>query len=108
MRPAAEKLREHLATLTFNAPQIPVVNNIDVSYETDAANIKDALYRQAFGPVRWVECVQSIKGRGINTLIECGPGKVLAGMCKRIDAELVAGSVFDPASLAEARGLFAS
>ncbi len=107
MKPAAEKLREHLATLTFNAPQIPVVNNIDVSYETDAANIKDALYRQAFGPVRWVECVQAIKGRGIMTLIECGPGKVLAGMCKRIDAEIVSSAVFDPVSLAEAKALLA-
>jgi [acyl-carrier-protein] S-malonyltransferase len=101
MKPAAEKLREKLAALTFNAPQIPVVNNIDVAVETDAAKIKDALYRQAFGPVRWVECVQAIKARGHTTIIECGPGKVLAGMCKRIDAGLVSGAVFDPASLAE-------
>ncbi len=107
MMPAAEKLREKLAMLTFNAPKIPVVNNIDVSYETDAAKIKDALYRQAFGPVRWVECVQAIKGRGIMTLIECGPGKVLAGMCKRIDAEIVSSAVFDPVSLAEAKALLA-
>jgi [acyl-carrier-protein] S-malonyltransferase len=107
MKPAAEKLKVKLDSLTFHAPQIPLVNNIDVSIETDAAKIKDALYRQAFGPVRWVECVQAIKARGITTLIECGPGKVLAGMCKRIDAELVAGSVFDPASLAEARALLA-
>jgi [acyl-carrier-protein] S-malonyltransferase len=101
MKPAAEKLKVKLDSLTFNAPQIPLVNNIDVLIETDAAKIKDALYRQAFGPVRWVECVQAIKARGVTTLIECGPGKVLAGMCKRIDADLVAGSVFDPASLAE-------
>jgi [acyl-carrier-protein] S-malonyltransferase len=108
MKPAAEKLKVKLDSLTFNAPQIPLVNNIDVLIETDAAKIKDALYRQAFGPVRWVECVQAIKARGVTTLIECGPGKVLAGMCKRIDADLVAGSVFDPASLAEARALLAS
>jgi [acyl-carrier-protein] S-malonyltransferase len=107
MKPAAEKLKAKLDLLTFNAPQIPLVNNIDVMVETDAAKIKDALYRQAFGPVRWVECVQAIKGRGITTLIECGPGKVLAGMCKRIDAELVSGAVFDPVSLAEARALLA-
>jgi [acyl-carrier-protein] S-malonyltransferase len=107
MKPAAEKLREKLATLTFHAPQIPLVNNIDVLVETDAAKIKDALYRQAFGPVRWVECVAAIKARGVNTLIECGPSKVLAGMCKRIDAELASGAVFDPASLAEARALLA-
>jgi [acyl-carrier-protein] S-malonyltransferase len=108
MKPAAEKLKMKLDSLTFHAPQIPLVNNIDVLFEADAAKIKDALYRQAFGPVRWVECVQAIKGRGITTLIECGPGKVLAGMCKRIDAELVSGAVFDPASLAEVRSLLAS
>jgi [acyl-carrier-protein] S-malonyltransferase len=105
MKPAAEKLREKLATLTLNAPQIPVVNNVDVAVQTDADKIRDALYRQAFGAVRWVECVQAIKARGITHVIECGPGKVLAGMVKRIDAELVSGAVFDPASLLEVRGL---
>jgi [acyl-carrier-protein] S-malonyltransferase len=105
MKPAAEKLRAKLDTLTFHAPQIPVVNNIDVAVETDADKIKNALYRQAFGPVRWVECVQAIKAQGVSTVIECGPGKVLAGMCKRIDAELVSGAVFDPASLAETKAL---
>jgi [acyl-carrier-protein] S-malonyltransferase len=74
-----------------------------VAVETDAARLRDALYRQAFGPVRWVECVQAIKARGISTLIECGPGKVLTGMVKRIDAELTGLPVFDPASLAETR-----
>lgn len=107
MKPAASILREKLATLTFNAPQIAVVNNIDVAVETDAAKIKDALYRQAFGPVRWVECIAAIKARGVNTVIECGPGKVLAGMCKRIDAEIVSGAVFDPVSMAEAKALLA-
>ncbi len=105
MKPAAEKLRAKLATLTFNAPQIAVINNIDVAVQTDADKIRDALYRQAFGPVRWVECVAAIKARGISTLIECGPGKVLSGMSKRIDAELVSGAVFDPATLVEAKGL---
>jgi [acyl-carrier-protein] S-malonyltransferase len=107
MKPAAEKLKAKLETLTFNAPQIAVVNNIDVAVETDASRIKDALYRQAFGPVRWVECIAAIKARGVNTVIECGPGKVLAGMCKRIDAEITSGAVFDPASLAEAKALLA-
>ncbi len=105
MKPAAEKLKVHLETLTFNAPQIPVVNNIDVAVETDAAKIKNALYRQAFGPVRWVECIAAIKARHVNIVIECGPGKVLAGMCKRIDAEIVSGAIFDPTSLAEGRPL---
>jgi [acyl-carrier-protein] S-malonyltransferase len=105
MKPAAEKLRDKLATLAFHAPQIPLVNNIDVAVQTTPDAIRDALYRQAWGPVRWVECVQAIKARGVGTLIECGPGKVLTGMAKRIDAELVSGAVFDPASLAEAKAL---
>ena len=107
MKPAAEKLKEKLAATTFAAPQIPVVNNIDVAVETDTDRIRDALYRQAFGPVRWVECVQAMKARGINTLVECGPGKVLAGMTKRIDAELNGVALYDPATLAEVKGLLA-
>lgn len=105
MKPAAEKLREKLATLTLGVPQIPVVNNVDVQVETDLERIRDALYRQAFQPVRWVECVQAIKARAVTHVIECGPGKVLAGMTKRIDAELVGGAVLDPATLAEIKGL---
>ena len=104
MKPAAEKLKEKLAATTFAAPQIPVVNNIDVTVETDTDRIRDALYRQAFGPVRWVECVQAIKARGISTVVECGPGKVLAGMVKRIDAEMTGWPLFDPASMAEVKG----
>jgi len=107
MKPAAEKLREKLAAVDFAAPAIPVVNNIDVAVETDADRIRAALYRQAFGPVRWVECVQAIKARGLTTLVECGPGKVLAGMAKRIDPELAGVPLFDPASLAEVKELLA-
>ena len=107
MKPAADKLRERLAATAFAAPQIPVVNNIDVAVESDADRIRDALFRQAFGPVRWVECVQAIKARGITTLVECGPGKVLAGMTKRIDAELTGAPLFDPATLAEVKTLLA-
>ncbi len=107
MKPAADKLRERLAATAFAAPQIPVVNNIDVAVEADADRIRDALYRQAFGPVRWVECVQAIKARGIGTLVECGPGKVLAGMTKRIDPELTGAALFDPATLAEVKALLA-
>jgi [acyl-carrier-protein] S-malonyltransferase len=76
-----------------------------VTVETAPASIRDALYRQAFGAVRWVETVQALKARGAARVIECGPGKVLAGMVKRIDAEMAAASVFDPASLAEVKGL---
>lgn len=107
MKPAADKLRERLAATTFAAPQIPVINNIDVAVETDAERIRDALYRQAFGPVRWVECVQAIQARGIHTLVECGPGKVLAGMTKRIDAGLTGVALYDPATLAEVKTLLA-
>jgi [acyl-carrier-protein] S-malonyltransferase len=108
MRPAAQKLQEALKSVTFAAPQIPIVNNIDVSVQTDAVAIKDALYRQAFGPVRWVECVAAIKARGVTTVVECGPGKVLAGLVKRIDAELTGVALFDPASLAEVKALLQS
>jgi [acyl-carrier-protein] S-malonyltransferase len=107
MKPAADKLRERLAATTFAAPQIPVVNNIDVAVQTDADRIRDALFRQAFGPVRWVECVQAIQARGITTLVECGPGKVLAGMTRRIDAALTGVALFDPATLAEVKTLLA-
>ena len=104
MKPAAEQLKEKLAATTFAEPQIPVVNNIDVAVETDPDRIRDALYRQAFGPVRWVECVQAMKAQGIHTLVECGPGKVLAGMVKRIDADMTGLPLFDPASMAEVKG----
>lgn len=107
MKPAAEKLRVALAQTTFAAPQIPVINNIDVAVQTEADAIRDALYRQAFGPVRWVECVQAMKARGITHLVECGPGKVLAGLTRRIDAELVGAALYDPATLAEVKELFA-
>ena len=105
MRPAAERLKEKLASTAFAAPQTPVVNNIDVAIETDPDAIRNALYRQAFGPVRWVETVQAIRARGVSHLVECGPGKVLAGMVKRIDADAVSGALFDPATLADMKAL---
>ena len=108
MKPAADRLKEKLAATTFAAPQIPVVNNIDVAIQNQADAIRDALYRQAFGPVRWVECVGAIKAQGAHTLVECGPGKVLAGMTKRIDAELTGLALFDPASLAEVKTALAA
>jgi [acyl-carrier-protein] S-malonyltransferase len=107
MKPAAEKLRARLADIEFAAPQIALVNNIDVSVQSDAEAIRDALYRQAFGPVRWVECVQAIKAMGITNLVECGPGKVLAGMVKRIDAEMTGSALYDPATLEEVKGVLA-
>jgi [acyl-carrier-protein] S-malonyltransferase len=105
MKPAAERLKARLAETALSAPQIPVVNNIDVAVQTDADAIRDALYRQAFGPVRWVECVAALKARGVSLLVECGPGKVLSGMVKRIDAELQSAALYDPATLAEVKAL---
>mgnify|MGYP000887744618 FL=1 len=105
MRPAAEKLREKLAAIELGTPAIPVINNIDVTVEVTPDRIRDALYRQAFGPVRWVECVRAIKARGVVTVVECGPGKVLAGMVKRIDPEMTGAALFDPASMNDVKGL---
>jgi len=105
MKPAAERLKVALQSVNIAAPKIPVVNNVDVAVESDPARIRDALYRQAFGPVRWVECVRKIKSLGIATVIECGPGKALTGMTKRIDAELTGAALYDPATLAEAKTL---
>lgn len=105
MKSAAERLKAALTEVVIASPEFALVNNIDAAVSSNADEIRDALYRQAFGPVRWVEVVQAIRGRGMTHLIECGPGKVLAGMVKRIDAEAVSGAVFDPASLAETQGL---
>ena len=103
MKPAAEKLRLRLQEMELLPPKIDLINNIDVSVELDANRIRDALYRQAFGPVRWVECVQALKARGLTCVVECGPGKVLAGLVKRIDPELNGLALLDPASLAAVR-----
>jgi [acyl-carrier-protein] S-malonyltransferase len=100
MKPAAEKLKEKLADVEFSIPKISVINNVDVKVEVKADGIRDALYRQAFRPVRWVECVQAIKAHGLTTMVECGPGKVLAGMVKRIDSGLNGLALLDPPSLA--------
>ena len=107
MKPAAERLKEKLADTAFAPPQIPVVNNIDVAVESEADRIRDALYRQAFGPVRWVECVQAMQARGADTVVECGPGKVLAGMVKRIAPDLAGAALYDPATLADVKTLMA-
>jgi [acyl-carrier-protein] S-malonyltransferase len=108
MKPAAERLKQALAETTLASAQLPVINNIDVSVASDANAIRDALYRQAFGPVRWVECVKAMQARGATLLVECGPGKVLAGMAKRIDPALTGVALYDPASLAEVHALLAA
>ncbi|MEJ8820846.1 ACP S-malonyltransferase [Variovorax humicola] len=108
MKPAAEALRGKLATIELAAPQIPVLNNIDVAVETEPSRIREALVRQAAGPVRWVESVQALKARGVTAVIECGPGRVLAGMAKRIAPDLAAASVYDPATLADSQNLLST
>ena len=107
MKPAAQRLREKLAQTYFATPAIPVINNIEVRVEVEPDRIRAALYEQAFGPVRWVECMQAISARGLTTIVECGPGKVLAGLCRRIDPALTGLALFDPASLAEVKGQLA-
>ncbi len=103
MKPAADRLRERLEDTVFESPRIALINNIDVALETDADKIRDALYRQAFGPVRWVECIQAIKARSIPCVVECGPGKVLAGLVKRIDPGMTGLPLSDLATLAEVK-----
>ncbi|SAL16649.1 malonyl CoA-acyl carrier protein transacylase [Caballeronia choica] len=107
LKPASDQLRDYLASVEIKAPQIPLINNVDVAIVSDPAAIKDALVRQAAGPVRWVECVRAMARDGVTHVIECGPGKVLAGLTKRIDGSLVGASIFDPASLEETRKLIA-
>lgn len=107
MKPAAERLRGRLASVPLQAPTIAVVNNVDVANPTEPVAIADALVRQAFGPVRWVEVMAALQARGITHFVECGPGKVLAGMAKRIAPEAAATALFDPASLAECKEFLA-
>ena len=101
IRPAADKLAARLAELTLNAPSIPVINNVDVAIENDPARIKDALVRQAYNPVRWVETIQKMAAMGVSTVAECGPGKVLAGLTKRC-ADGVSGVALADAAAIEA------
>jgi [acyl-carrier-protein] S-malonyltransferase len=101
LQPAGERLRVALADIEVREPRIPLVNNIDVAVETDPARIRDALVRQAYGPVRWVEVVQALAARGVDRFVEFGPGKVLIGLVKRIAPQARTDSVHDAASLAQ-------
>ncbi|KTR46685.1 malonyl CoA-ACP transacylase [Pantoea ananatis] len=102
MKPAADKLALTLETITFNAPAVPVINNVDVKAETDADTIRHALIRQLYSPVRWTESVEAMAAQGVTQLIEMGPGKVLTGLTKRIVDGLSAAAVNDTASLTAA------
>ena len=99
LKPASDRLRDYLAGIEFSAPQIALINNVDVAIVSDPAAIKDALVRQAASPVRWVETVQQIAASGATRLIECGPGKVLSGLVKRINGDLQADAIYDQATL---------
>ncbi len=103
MKPASVKLAAALSNTNFSTPSMPVYNNIDVAVESDPARIRDALVRQAYGPVRWVETIQAMTAAGTTLFVECGPGKVLAGLVKRIsDVPVV--NIFDPDSIHAALG----
>ena len=99
LKPAADRLQERMQSVTFRVPQIAIINNVDVAMVNDPAQIKDALARQACNPVRWVETVRAFAAQGVTHVVECGPGKVLAGLTKRIEGSLQGYAVTDPASL---------
>lgn len=101
LQPAADRLAQHMKSVTFNAPRVPVVNNVDVAIIDDPDKIKDALARQACNPVRWVEVIRRMGVEGATHVIECGPGKVLAGLTRRIDGNLHGYAITDPQSLAQ-------
>ena len=101
LKPAADRLAQYLNNVTFSAPQIPVVNNVDVAVVNDPAAIKAALARQACSPVRWVEVIKHMAGSGVTHVAECGPGKVLAGMTGRIEKSLQSFALIDPATLTQ-------
>lgn len=104
LKPASDRLREYMAPLNFSEPKIPLINNVDVAIINDPAAIKDALVRQAASPVRWVETINKMAGMGISQVIECGPGRVLAGLSKRINDAVTGDAIFDQASLDKVLG----
>jgi [acyl-carrier-protein] S-malonyltransferase len=104
MKPAAEQLEQVLASMTLHAAELPVLNNVDVAMETDSSQIRDALVRQLYCPVRWVEMVQRLKAEGVTHAFECGPGKVLGGLVKRIDKEMQVAAMDNAAAFEQALG----
>lgn len=103
LKPAADRLAAYLEPIPFARPRIPVINNVDVAAADEPRAIKDALARQACNPVRWVEVIRALAERGVTDIAECGPGKILAGMTRRIEASLQGHAIVDPASLAQTR-----
>ncbi|HLU78558.1 MAG TPA: ACP S-malonyltransferase [Burkholderiaceae bacterium] len=105
LKPAADVLQVALGGVEVSSPSVPVINNVDVAVVSDPAGIRDALVRQAWHPVRWVETIQAMKAQGVTHIVECGPGKVLNGLTKRIDKDLVGLAITDPASMQAALDL---
>lgn len=105
LKPASDVLRTALDGVTINVPSIPVINNVDVAQLSDPAAIRDALVRQAWHPVRWVETIQAMKAQGVTHIVECGPGKVLNGLSRRIDKDIVGLAIVDTASMQAALDL---
>ncbi|HZN26749.1 MAG TPA: ACP S-malonyltransferase [Burkholderiales bacterium] len=103
LQPAAERLAQYMESVSFQAPRIPVVNNVDVAFETDPQAIRNALSRQACRPVRWVEIIRAMAARDVSAVVECGPGKVLTSLVRRIETGLESHAVADPASIAQTR-----
>lgn len=99
LKPASERLRGYMEKLVFSQPKIPLINNVDVAITNNVVDIKDALVRQAANPVRWVETIQKMAAEGVSHVIECGPGKVLTGLTKRINSDLTGEAIVDQASL---------
>jgi [acyl-carrier-protein] S-malonyltransferase len=99
MQPAANKLEEFLKNVAFGSPSVPVINNVDVKIESNPSKIKNALVRQAASPVRWVEIIRAMAEQGVTHIVECGPGKVLAGLVKRIEPRMQGLAAADRASL---------
>lgn len=105
LKPAADVLQVALGGVEVSSPSVPVINNVDVAVVSDPVGIRDALVRQAWHPVRWVETIQAMKAQGVTHIVECGPGKVLNGLTKRIDKDLVGLAITDPASMQAALDL---
>ena len=105
MKPAAEQLAEVLSSITISTPSIPVLNNVDVVAAETEADIKDALKRQLFNPVRWVDTIEKMTADGVDKVVECGPGKVLVGLNKRINKSMASAALVDTASIEAAQNL---
>jgi [acyl-carrier-protein] S-malonyltransferase len=103
MRPAAEQLKTHLQGVTLHEPRFPIINNVDVAVEHEPERIRDALVRQAFMPVRWVEVMQAMRDRGVHSAVECGPGKVLSKIMVRTQPDMKSAALFDPVSLGQVK-----